>query len=225
VFALCAEGGEEAGSQNGASAWQGVKQGEVGMALGVWRNGVVEGVDGLPGDAELADKSLSQEDSGGDDALIRGQWGGALDGLDALGDAVGIAHMRDTAEALEGGVARQRGGFEGRPCGEEIAADGGVFVMEPLQDVREVILQGTAKGIREAHVVADQPAAMVDKLFTGAHRGALGREGREFVAMLEQELKLEFRGRGLVLGGAGRKASRYLAGVRGLTGTRMRHAY
>jgi hypothetical protein len=97
------------------------------MALGVWRNGMVESVDGLPGDTELADKSLNQEDSGGDDALIAGQWGGALEGLDALGDAVGIAYMRGAAEGLEGGAARQRGGFEGRPWGEEVAADGGVF--------------------------------------------------------------------------------------------------
>ena len=175
------------------------------MALGVLYNGVVEGVDGLQGDAELADKSLNQEGSGGDDALIGGQWGGALDGLDALVDDVGVAHMMGAEEALEGGAARQLGCFEGRPLGEEIAEDGGVFVVEPLEDVREVVLQGTGKAIREAHFVADQTAAMFDKLFEGTHRGALGLEGLEFVAMLEQELKLEFRVSGIILGMAGRE--------------------
>jgi hypothetical protein len=64
AVAWFADGGEEARSEDGASAWQGVKHGEIGMTLGVWRNGVVEGVDGLQGDAELADKSLNQAGSG-----------------------------------------------------------------------------------------------------------------------------------------------------------------
>jgi hypothetical protein len=34
------------------------------MALGVWRNGFVEGVDGVHSDAELADKGTNQESSG-----------------------------------------------------------------------------------------------------------------------------------------------------------------
>jgi hypothetical protein len=100
-------------------------------------------------------------------------------------------------------ASRQLGGFEGRPLGEEIAEDGGVFVVEPWEDVREVVLQGTGQAIREAHVVADQTAAMVAKLFEGTHGGALGLEGLELVAMLAQELKLECRVRGIVLGVAG----------------------
>ena len=53
-------------------------------------------------------------------------------------------------------------------------------------------------------MVADQTAAMFDELFAGTHRGAWGGEGREFVAMLEKALKLEFRVSGIVLGVAGR---------------------
>jgi len=203
-----AEGGKKSGGQDGASTWQGVKQGKVGMALGILRTGVVEGVDGWPGDAELAGKSLNQEGSGGDDALLGGQRGGALDGLEALVDNVGVAHMIGAEEALEGGAARQLGGFEGRPWGEEIAEEGGVVVVEPLEDVREVVFQGTGQAIGEAHVVTDQTAAMFDKWFEGTHRGALGLEGLEFVAMLAQELKLEFRVSGIVLGVAGRERLR-----------------
>jgi hypothetical protein len=41
AFPLCAEGDEEAGGKDGPSAWQGVKQRDVGMALGVRRDGCV----------------------------------------------------------------------------------------------------------------------------------------------------------------------------------------
>ena len=71
---MFAEGDEESGGQDSASAWQGVKQGEVGMALGALCNGFVEVVDGLQGDAELADKGLNQESSGRDDPPHR--WSG-----------------------------------------------------------------------------------------------------------------------------------------------------
>jgi hypothetical protein len=54
-------------------------------------------------------------------------------------------------------------------------------------------------------LVADQTAAMFDEWFEGPHRGAWGGEGRECVAMLEQERKREFRVRGIVLGVAGRE--------------------
>jgi hypothetical protein len=108
------------------------------------------------------------------------------------------------AAALEGGAARQLGCFEGRPLGEAVAADGGVFVVEPLEDVGEVVLQGTGQASREAHVVAAQTTAMFDKLFEGPHRGAVGLAGLELVAMLAPERKRAFGVRGIVRGVAGR---------------------
>ena len=88
AFPLFAEGDEEAGSKDGASAWKGLEQGEVGMALGALRDGVVEGLDRVQGDTELADEGLHEQRMGGDDALIGGQRGGRLDGVDALGNNV-----------------------------------------------------------------------------------------------------------------------------------------
>jgi hypothetical protein len=113
--------------------------------------------------------------------------------------------MIGAEEALEGGAARELDGFEGRPLGEEGAEAGGVFVVESLEDMGEVVFSGTGEAIRETHVVAAQTAGMFDEWFEGTHRGAWGVEGRELVAMLEQELKLEFRVRGVVLGVAGRE--------------------
>ena len=88
AFPLFAEGDEEAGSEDGASAWEGLEQGEVGMALGTLRDGMVEVLDRVSGDTELADEGLHEQRMGGDDALIGGQGGGSLDGVDALGHNV-----------------------------------------------------------------------------------------------------------------------------------------
>src|SRR5262245_54981503 len=121
------------------------------MALGTLGNGFVEGVEGLQGDAELADKGLNQEGSGRDDPCIGGQGCGALDGLDALVNDVGVAHMLGAEEALEGRAARELNGFKGRPWGEEVAEDGAVFVVEPLEDMGEVVFQGTGEAIRQTY--------------------------------------------------------------------------
>jgi hypothetical protein len=139
-----------------------------------------------------------------DDAFISGQWGGALDGMDAVVDDLGVAHVMGAEEVLTGGATRELHGFESGPWGEEVAENAGVFIVEPLEDMGEVVFSGTGEAIGETHVVADQAAAMFDEWFAGTHRGALGGEGLALVARLEQELKLEFGVSGIVLGVAAR---------------------
>jgi len=112
--------------------------------------------------------------------------------------------MMGVEEALEGRAARELNGFEGRPWGAEVAEDGGDFVVEPLEDMREVVFQGTGEAIRETYFVADQTTAMFDEWFEGTYGGALGVKGCECVAMRAQELKLECGVRRVVLGMAGR---------------------
>jgi len=203
TVALFAEGDKEAGGKAGASARQSLKQGEVRMALGALCNGVVNVVDGVQGHAKLSDEGLDREGSGSDDALIGGQWCGAFDGLNAVVDDGGVTHVMGVEKALERGAPRELGGLEGWPLGEEIAEDGGVFVVEPLQDVRDVVLQGTGEAIGQAHCVAHEAAAMFDEWLEGTHLGALGVERREFVAMPAQEVERQFGVRGVVLGVAG----------------------
>jgi hypothetical protein len=79
------------------------------------------------------------------------------------------------------------------------------LVVNPWQDVREVVLQGTGAAMGEAHVVADQAAAMVDALRQGTPLGALGGERRELVARRAPELEPELSVGGLVFGVAGRE--------------------
>jgi hypothetical protein len=38
-------------------------------------------------------------------------------------------------EVLEGRAARELNGFEDQPLGEDVLKDGGVFVVEPLEDM------------------------------------------------------------------------------------------
>jgi hypothetical protein len=132
-----AEGDEEARGKDRPGAWQAGKPGEVGMALGAWRHGLVEVGNRVQEDPELGDESLDHEGMGGDHALIGRQWRRALDGLAARVDDVGVAHVMGAEEALEGGTARQLGGFQGWPWGKEVTEEGGVFILTPLQGVRE----------------------------------------------------------------------------------------
>ncbi|HEX9869477.1 MAG TPA: hypothetical protein VGC99_12965 [Candidatus Tectomicrobia bacterium] len=60
TVAWFAEGDEEAGSQDGPSAWPGSQEGAVGMVLGARCAGVVEGLDGVHGDAQLAHECLHE---------------------------------------------------------------------------------------------------------------------------------------------------------------------
>lgn len=167
-------------------------------------HGMVEVFDRVSGRAELADEGVDQEGMGGDEALIGGQRGGALDGLEARVDDVGVAPVMVAEEALQGSAAGELDGVEGRPLGEKVAEEGSACVVKPLQDVREVVLQGTSEAMGEAHVVADQAAALCDEWRQGTHLGALGGERCECVAMREQELAHELSVGGIVCGVAGR---------------------
>ena len=189
---LFAKGHEKAGGKDGPGAWQGIKQGEVRMTLGTLRDGGVKVCDGLQGDAELGYKGLHEEGVGGDDAVIGGQRHGALDGLKACRDDLGRAHVVGTEEAFEGGATRELGGFEGGPATEDVAKERRIFLLKPLQDMREVVFQRTGQAMRQPDGIADEATAVFNELRQGAHGGAWGGKRGEFVAVFEQDLDLEF---------------------------------
>jgi hypothetical protein len=112
----------------------------------------------------------------GDNALIGRQRRRALDGVEALINNVGIAHMMGVEETLQSSAARQLSGFEGWPLGEKVTEERGVFVVKPFQDVREVVFQRTGEAVSNAHFVADQTATMFDELLKRAARRSGGRE-------------------------------------------------
>jgi hypothetical protein len=76
ALALFAEGDEQPRGEDGTRSWEGLEQGEIGMALRALRDGGVEIGDGLQGDPELSDEGLNQERIGRDDAVIGGEGDG-----------------------------------------------------------------------------------------------------------------------------------------------------
>jgi hypothetical protein len=180
---LFAEGDEQPGGKDRARPWKGLEQGEIGMALGTLGDGVVEGLDSVQGDTELADEGLDEQGIGGDDALIAGQRGGRFDGLDTFGDDVSRAHVVVAEEYLKGRAPCELRRFEGRPATQKVTKDHGVFILKPLEHVRKIVFQGTREAIGEPHFVADHTAAVFDELCQGAHRRALRMEWLQLGAM------------------------------------------
>jgi hypothetical protein len=162
------------------------------MALGAVGHGRVESLDRLQGHAELGHKGLDQGGMGGDDAFIGGQRRSALDGVEALGDDLSGAHVMAAEEAFQGGATGELPGFARGPLRQKVAGDDRVLVVKPLEDVREVVFQGTGEAMGEAPFAAHEAAPMVDEWLKGTPCGTLRGKGVKCVALGEPELELEF---------------------------------
>jgi hypothetical protein len=203
AVALFPAGDAETRGKDRAGAWEGLPPGAVGRALRAVRHGVVDVRDRWQAHAELGAAGLAQAGLRDDDTLSRGQRCGALAGVEAVSDDVGVASVMSLEKTLQGGAACAWCGCEGWPLGEKLAEDGGVVVVKSWQDMRNVVFQGTGETSRGAHVVATEAAAGFAEWCAGTPRGALGLQGRELIAMREQECELELGIRGVVLGVAG----------------------
>jgi len=202
---LCAEGDEQPGGKDRARTWKGLEQGEIGMALGTLGDGVVEGLESVQGDTELADKGLDDQGIGSDDALIAGQRRGRFYGLDTFGDDVSRAHVVVAEEGLKERAPCEVRRFEGRPATQKVTKDHGVFILKPLEHMRKIVFQGTREAMGDPPCVADHTAAVFDELCQGAHRGALRMEWLQLVAMGQQQGELECGIGGGIFGSAGSK--------------------
>ena len=145
---------------------------------------------------------MHQEGMGSDDAGIGGPCHGALDGLDAAGNAVGRAHVVGPEEALQGGAAGELRGVERRPAAQDVAKERRIFLVKPVQDMREGVFERTGQAVREADCVTDQAPAVRDEWRQGAPGGALGGERRERVPVCEQERDLKCGIGGVICGPA-----------------------
>src|SRR5512132_2477099 len=200
-----AEGDEEAGSADGASAWEGLEPGAVGMALGALRDGLVEVLDRVQGDPELADEGLHEQRMGGDDALIGGQGGGGLDGVAALGHHVRCASVVLAKEGRQGRATRELHRFAGGPAAENVTTPQGVFVLKPLESLRDIVFQGARETVGEPHFVPDHASTVFDEWCQGAQGRALWGEGLPRVAVGAQPCELECSVGGVILRAAGGK--------------------
>ena len=203
AFALCAEGDEEAGSEDRASAWKGLEQGKVGMALGARRAGVVEVLDRGQGDTELVDEGVHEPHMGGDDARISGQGDGSLDGVEALGKNLRRAHRVLAKEGLQGRAAGQLGRLQGGPAAENVTNNDRVLVLQPLERLRDRVFQGARETMGAPHVVSNDAPAVVDAWCQTTPGGARRIEGRQRVAVRAEPCTLQGGGGGVILRTAG----------------------
>ena len=215
---LGAEGDEQPGGTDRARTWKGLEQGEIGMALGTLGDGVVEGLESVQGDTELADEGLDEQGLGDDDARIAGQRRGRCDGLETLGDDVSSAHVVVAAEGRKERAPCEVRRFAGRPATQNGTKDHGVFLLKPLEHLRKRVFQGPREAMGDPHCVADHTAAGCDALCQGAQRGALRMERLQRVALGQQQCAWACGIGGGILGAAGGKAARYRASVSGLRG-------
>ena len=201
--AWLATGDKEAGSEDGAGTWEGLAEGKVRMALGALGDSGVTILAGVPGDTELADQGLDAQGMGSDAARSGGQGRGGLASAETRVEDVRRADMVVAAAGRQGGAACAWCGFAGRPAPENVTKDQGVCRLQPVQHVRNRVLQRPGEAVGASHGVADHAAARCDALGEGAPRGALRLERLQRMAMGEQECELECSVRGGICGPAG----------------------
>jgi hypothetical protein len=175
------------------------------MGWGTLRDGGVAVCDGRQGDAELGNKRLDQQGIGGDDALLGGQRCGGLDGMEALGDHGCRAPVVVTEAGLKGGASRELDRFEGRPAAQKVTEKRGIFVLQPLQPLRAIVVQRPGEAVGHPYFIPDHATPMFDKLFESAQGGAVRMERLQLVPMREQQFELECSVGGIVFGPAGRQ--------------------
>jgi hypothetical protein len=107
-----------------------------------------------------------------------------------------------THKGRKRGTAGEWHGLEGRPAPPEVTADPRLFRLQPAQDMREVVLEGTGQAVRHTPL-STNAAAGRDELCQRTPLRALRLERCQLVAMVEQELELACGVRGIILGAAG----------------------
>jgi hypothetical protein len=204
-FALLPEGDQEAGRKDGSRAGQGLKQGEIGMTLGVLCNGLIKSLDRVQGHAQLTDEGLDEQGMGGDDALVSGQGSRSFNGVNALGEPISHPHMVVVKEGLQGGPPGQLDRFEGGPTAQKVTENGRIFVLKPLQHVGEIVLERTGEAMGDPHFIPDDAATVFDQLGEGPHGRTLRLQRLQLVAMGEEQFELEFGIGRVIFGAAGRQ--------------------
>jgi hypothetical protein len=204
AVAWCAAGNEPPGGEDGPRSWESLAQGASGRALRALRAGAVAISEGRPGGTERGDEGRHPERSGRDATGIGGEGCGGCAGLDTLGDALGLAHVRRTEAWFEGGTARAWRRLEGRPATQEGTEDRGGLLLQPWPPVWNRGLEGPGQAGGDPPCVTDPAATVLDELGEGAQGGARRPARLQRGAMGEQPCELEGGGRGGVFGPAGR---------------------
>ena len=93
--------------------------------------------------------------------------------------------MVGLAEALKGDATRALGSCEGRPAAQEVTTEHRLLLLQPLQDVREGVVEGPGQAIGETHVIADQAPAGFEQMNGKEPEALLGAQRRHARPLLK----------------------------------------
>jgi hypothetical protein len=105
-------------------------------------------------------------------------------------------------EGFQGRAPREWHRLQRWPAAQKVTEEARVFVLKPLQRLRDIVLQGTGEAMSHPHLIPDQAATVFDELFEGAYGRTLRLERLQLVAMGKEQFELEFGIRGGVCGSA-----------------------
>src|SRR5215510_15932389 len=94
-------------------------------------------------------------------------------------------------EGLKGGAARALGRFEGGPATQKVTENVGIFILKPLEHLRERVFQRTGEAVRNPPCIPDHATTVCDALFEGAHGRALRSEWLQLIPLREQQCELQ----------------------------------
>jgi hypothetical protein len=197
-----AAGDEPPGGADGTRAWESREPGASRMGLSALGDGVSNGRDGLQGDPERLAQGLDPQGMGRDHALIGGQGGSRLEGVEARGHHVRRAPMGVAAAGFPRGAPGQVRGVERRPAAPQVTEQVGSLVLEPWQPVWARGVQGAREAVDAPDVGVDHPAAVCDEWGERTPRRALRRERRELIARGAEAVERECGVGGVVCGPA-----------------------
>src|SRR3981081_4569185 len=139
-----------------AGAWQCTEQRVVAQRWCECGDLSVEAIDGLERDPQLLDHDLDLQPIGRDHRSVQSERRGRSDGAYALLDHVGEANIMVPEEPLQACCAGAPDLCQGRPPGQEVAKHKGIPSVEPLDGLREVLLESIAQAVRETDLVMHQ---------------------------------------------------------------------
>ena len=149
----------------------------------------VKGLNGLEQGAELGRVGLDHETEWGDDRGVGREGHGGGDLLEPVGDHRGPAAVVLVIEPPHRGGARPLDGRERRPGPKEVAALLRGERPDPVEGLREVLLEHTGEPIRHGHAVLDQLPTLLAEEAQRPGRHRVGGPGAELVAMGTQEVQ------------------------------------
>src|SRR5215475_2932163 len=93
--------------------------------------------------------------------------------------------------------------LEAGPALQEVAEEQRVTVLEPVQRLREVVLERAAQAVGDAGLVANEIAPLLDQRGQGSHWRALRFKRLQLLWVAYQQLERDLGIAGVILGAAG----------------------